>query len=107
MSRDHDLYQEFGLRLRAARLNVGMGQDELAKRTGLCNTAVSHFETGTRLPSLPNFSDLSKALRVSADSLLGLGLGRAPVSDSLADLGTDDRQLVLRIIDRLLEGGGS
>lgn len=62
----------FVRRLVDAREALRWTQDDLARVAGLQCTAISHFETGSRTPSLPNFIKLAKALRVSADWLLGL-----------------------------------
>ena len=48
-----------------------MSQDELAKKTTLQPSAISHFETGARKPSFDNLKRLSDALEVTADYLLG------------------------------------
>lgn len=58
--------------LRDAREDVGWSQTQLAHRTGLKPCAISHFETGTRTPSLPNFRAICKALGCSADTVLRL-----------------------------------
>ncbi len=57
--------------LRATRESRNLTQDDLAEKSGLQASAVSHFECGRRSPSLANFIALCDALRVSADSLLG------------------------------------
>ena len=62
----------FVRRLVEAREALRWTQDDLARVAGLQCTAISHFETGGRTPSLPNFVKLAKALRVSSDWLLGL-----------------------------------
>jgi transcriptional regulator with XRE-family HTH domain len=64
---------EFVHNLRAARTMTGLTQLEVAKRSGLQACAVSHFENGTRLPSLINLRRLCMAIGCSADMLLGLG----------------------------------
>lgn len=63
--------EKFEDRLRKARLDKGLSQSELAARSGLQPSAVSHFETGTRAPSFENLKRLSDALGVSIDFLLG------------------------------------
>lgn len=60
----------FASLLREAREYEGMTQAELAEKTGLQPTAISHFETGARRPCIENLRKLCKALRCSADSLL-------------------------------------
>lgn len=58
-------------RLRAAREHRKLSQAELATRSGLQSSAVSHFETGSRRPSFDNLRRLADALHVSTDYLLG------------------------------------
>lgn len=53
---------------RAARLT----QAQLAQLTGLKQSAIAHFEASRREPSARNLKRLSIALRVSADTLLGI-----------------------------------
>ena len=61
----------FAERLRAARELRKMSQSELAEKTGLMPSAVSHFETGRRSPSFANLKVLSDALNVTTDYLIG------------------------------------
>lgn len=56
--------------LKEVRLFLGLSQGALAKKAGFKSSAISHFETGTREPSLPNLVRLAKALGVSTDRLL-------------------------------------
>ncbi|MCA1358725.1 helix-turn-helix transcriptional regulator [Bradyrhizobium sp. IC3069] len=58
-------------RLKSARDLRGLNQDQLAKRSGLQGSAISHFETGTRKPSFDNLRRLADALGVTTDYLLG------------------------------------
>ena len=50
--------KDFGNRLKEIRSYHGMLQHELARRTGLKVSAISHFETGRRLPSFQNIRKL-------------------------------------------------
>ncbi len=61
----------FPARLKAARELRELSQGELAARTGLQPSAVSHFETGGRKPSFDNLRRLADALEVTTDYLLG------------------------------------
>jgi transcriptional regulator with XRE-family HTH domain len=70
----------FPERLRAARDQRRLSQDDLAKRAGLQSSAISHFETGTRKPSFDNLRRLADALDVTTDYLLG----RVKETDGLA-----------------------
>ncbi len=61
----------FPQRLRAARELRELNQGQLAHRTRLQASAVSHFETGARKPSFDNLKRLADALNVTTDYLLG------------------------------------
>jgi transcriptional regulator with XRE-family HTH domain len=61
----------FPERLQAARQMRGYSQSELADKAGLQPSAISHFETGRRLPSFDNLKALSDALDVTTDYLSG------------------------------------
>jgi len=63
--------ESFGDRLRRIRESKGLNQGELAERTGLQPSAVSHFESGRRSPSFENLNRLADALSVSLDFLIG------------------------------------
>ena len=67
-SRPSDLFPR---RLRAARKHRRLSQGELAGRSGLQASAISHFERTDRKPSLDNLRRLAEALNVSTDYLLG------------------------------------
>src|SRR5689334_12900351 len=60
-------------RLKTARDLRGWTQDELAVRSGLQSSAISHFERreGGRKPSFDNLKNLADALGVTTDYLLG------------------------------------
>ncbi len=58
-------------RIKQCRRELDMTQTELAKAANLTPAAVSQFESGTRKPSFKTLSNLSDALRVTTDYLLG------------------------------------
>ena len=59
-------------RLKALRLECGMTQPELAKKSNLATSCIAMIELGRREPSANTLICLSQALEVSADYLLGL-----------------------------------
>ena len=61
----------FADRLRKAREDKGLSQAQLAEKSGMQPSAISHFEAGRRSPSFDNLRSLSDALGVSTDHLLG------------------------------------
>jgi transcriptional regulator with XRE-family HTH domain len=71
MSESSSRSEVFCNRLRAAREYRGLTQGELAQKTGLQPSAVSHFETGVRKPSFDNLRLLADKLDVTTDYLLG------------------------------------
>lgn len=91
----------FTERLKAARQLRGLGQAELASKSGLPTTSISHFESGNRKPSFDNLRRLAKALDASTDYLLGrvteIG-GAGAVGDQLyrdvKNLSGRDREMI-------------
>ena len=61
----------FSERLRAARALKDLSQTDLAKKTDLQPSAISHFENDRRSPSFDNLKRLADALGVTVDYLLG------------------------------------
>src|SRR5688572_19093291 len=58
-------------RIKSARDLRGLSQAQLAEKTGLQVSAISHFETGGRSPSFDNLRKLADALDVTTDYLIG------------------------------------
>jgi transcriptional regulator with XRE-family HTH domain len=68
---DFDL-STIGKRLRAIRESLKLTQAELAKKVGLTQSAISHFEEGKRTPSAQALEKIANGLGMSVDTLLGL-----------------------------------
>ncbi len=62
---------KFPERLRSSRELRGLSQADLAVKSGLQASAISHFETGRRSPSFDNLRRLADALSITTDYLLG------------------------------------
>lgn len=60
----------FAFHLKRIREVQNLTQEELSAKTGLKATAISHFETGNRLPSLKNLIRIAAALNVELEWLL-------------------------------------
>ena len=58
-------------RMRECRQVAGTSQKELAKLTGVSEHAISHYETGIRIPSLEMWEKLAEALNVIPAYLVG------------------------------------
>jgi transcriptional regulator with XRE-family HTH domain len=72
-------------RLAAARKKRALSQQDLARKSGLPPSSISHFEAAKRLPSFDNLSRLADALSVTADFLIGRSeeTSTATVTDSI------------------------
>lgn len=70
-------FGEIGKRIREARLQKGLTQEQLAERVGVGTTHISHIETDNSVPSISTFVSIVNALNISADELLCGALQRA------------------------------
>lgn len=61
-----------GLRLRDLRIRRGLTQVELARAVGINQSALSDYETGTVRLHAALVAGFAKALKASADEILGL-----------------------------------
>ncbi len=59
--------------LKNCRQDKNLNQTELARKTSLQPSAISHFESGSRKPSFDNLIKLANALEVTTDYLLDRG----------------------------------
>jgi transcriptional regulator with XRE-family HTH domain len=62
--------QTFGERLRAARVEAGMSQSDLAERCGIPKPRLSRYENDHILPSITSLRRLADALDVAQEILL-------------------------------------
>jgi transcriptional regulator with XRE-family HTH domain len=85
---------ELSARIRSARNNANLTQEDLAARLNLNTSAVGQWETGRTIPLTTHLTPLADVLGVSVDSLLGRvqdsGKRAVPDNETLAD----DLQLV-------------
>lgn len=88
----------FGGRLRSLRQAKNMTQKQLADQLGLTKSVISAYETELRLPSYDVLIKIASIFGTTTDSLLGVG--HREVLD-VSDLGDDDRQMLVRLADRL------
>lgn len=98
----------FSQRLRKARELRKMSQADISERTGLQPSAISHFETGRRMPSFDNLKRLADALNVTTDYLLGRAeepTVTGPIIDKIyrhvSNLSQSDLQILAEMADLL------
>ena len=85
------LAAEIAVRLRQLRAGLDLTQDEVAQRIGCHESAVSRWESGSRLPSCADLVALAKVYRVSCDTLLGVQESAVPQGSALLDQALLDR----------------
>jgi len=80
-----------------------MTQQDIAEKTGIPSTSISHIEAGSRKPSLENFYKLVVVLNISSDYLLGRtdqysDLGTDPIAKSIQELPESERAMIEKFI---------
>lgn len=92
----------FSERLQKIREKRELSQSELARKAGMQPSAIAHFEAGRRKPSFSNIRELSKALSVSTDYLLGTEQAGTTAFRDEQNLSDKDREYVQGIIDMMV-----
>ena len=100
-----------GTRIRAARRDRGLTQDELAEQVGVSRSAVAQWETGRTGQVTGNLSRIAGVLEVNVEYLMygddKRAMGEVRQSDELAllrlyrECDPEDRQMLLRTARRL------
>jgi transcriptional regulator with XRE-family HTH domain len=80
-------------RLRERRKALGMSQQQLAKQIGSNQAQISKYEQGDSDPTAEALAELSRALDVASDWLLGLTDELAPCLNE-TDLSAQERRAV-------------
>jgi transcriptional regulator with XRE-family HTH domain len=103
--------QDIGTRIRAARRERGLTQDELADQVGVSRSAVAQWETGRTGQVTGNLSRIAGVLEVNVEFLMfgddKRAVGDVRQGDELAllrlyrECDPDDRQMLLRTARRL------
>ena len=103
----------FGTRLAAIRQSRGLTQTELGDAAGVSQRVIAYYETESTQPPGGLLADFARALKVSADELLGL----KPTSEKLSpktarllkrlqrieELPPADQRAVLKLVDAMLD----
>ena len=110
---------DFGRRLAAIRLERGLTQIELAEAIGSNQRLLSYYENVADHPPAAVIAELARALKVSADELLGLKPLRVDRSkedpearrlwkkcQQVLELPEKDRRAVIRLVNSLVETKG-
>ena len=92
----------FASRIRKMRDDRKLSQSELAREAGMQPSAIAHFEAGRRKPSFNNVRALTKALKVTADYLLGTQVTTTAFRGEYK-LTVKDRAFVQNVIDVMIK----
>jgi transcriptional regulator with XRE-family HTH domain len=103
--------QEIGTRIRTARRQRGLTQDQLADQVGVSRSAVAQWETGRTGQVTGNLSRIAGALGINVEYLMvgddKRAAGQVQQGDELAllrlyrECDPEDRQMLLRTARRL------
>jgi transcriptional regulator with XRE-family HTH domain len=100
--------EKFSAILRKLREERGLSQTDLATKTRLQPSAISHFETDRRSPSYDNLGRLADALNVTVDYLTGRSAMPTPsgpiaerVLSSFIRLSTADQEALAAMAEAL------
>ena len=72
-----------GANIKARRRELGMNQDELARRLGLTQANISRIEANAKGPSADMLPAIAEALCCDVRDLLGVGREGTPEGDAL------------------------
>ena len=98
-----------GDRIREARKQKGLTQEQLAESINVSVESISHIECGSRLPSMQVFIKLIEVLNVSADYLLrdyistGKLFGDNALGSKIEKLSPKERVALEALIDTYLQ----
>lgn len=95
MSGVDQFYEQFGARVRRARRQIGINQEELGHRVGLERSSISNIELGRQHVPLHMIMEFATALEVPAMSLLP---GASAQPDPLRDVPQGTRPFVEDIL---------
>ncbi|MDP2814937.1 MAG: helix-turn-helix transcriptional regulator [Erysipelotrichaceae bacterium] len=87
-------YQDIGKRIKQRRTELNLTQQELAEKLQVTNKAVSKWETGEGYPDISILSDISSALVISVDDLLGSSF-KTTIQTKKSDLNLIYRMILL------------
>jgi transcriptional regulator with XRE-family HTH domain len=98
---DEKLQRTLGEAARAARLRLGLTQEEVAKKVGLAQSVYGRIERGAMMPSVPTLRKLCLALGISSEALLSLGGQEGAAPAVISQSGASEHPELSRIIHTL------
>lgn len=93
---------EMGERIKRARKEKHMTQEQLSEMCGLSPSFLGHIERGTRIPSIETLCGLCRALNVSADYLLGLA-DEAVIKPFTGQITEEEWETGLKLLRKIIQ----
>lgn len=105
-SEQTNLAQLVGKAIAHQRGRCDLNQEQVAERLGIGSEAVSRIERGVVMPNIERLMQFAEIFGCEAADLLTQASPRSEdqavrISQMLNQLGADDRQLVLELVERL------
>jgi len=91
-----DFYEQFGRRVRSARLSLNLNQEELGHQVGLERSSISNVEKGRQRIQLHMLLKFAAALNVPPEDLLP---DSTAISDPLRNVPADTRRFVRDVLN--------
>ena len=97
-------YKDIGARIRKARQDQDITQEQLAEMVGVGTAHISHIETGSGTPGFSTILNIINTLGCSADEILCIEVAKArPVfnqraSEMFSDCSQDELKLITSVI---------
>ncbi len=86
MSNKSYLMLSLGNRIKSAREETGITQEELAENVGISRAAIARYESGEIEPKIKNLVAIAQRLNVTTDYLLGLEIQpKDPLTKGLSE----------------------
>ena len=95
----------FGDRLRDARLQKGLTQEQLAQQIGVAKSTLTGYEKGNREPGVFKIKKILEVLEVDSDYLLGIDRTKKASEPDESDSEAIYEELGFKIYKTLLEYG--
>lgn len=111
MSNNEHFFKELGARIATRRKELGMTQTDLGNRIGVTQQVIASYETASRQIPAWRVPELSKALDISLENLMGIRIAsekRGPKSklekqlDEVRQLPKNEQQFVSQFLEKML-----
>ena len=101
-------YKKMGYKIKLARLEKGLTQEQLSEMLDMSNNYISNIERNHSIPSLETFVKICNALEVTPDKILidSIFISQEYIKEDIAlklkQCSTDEMKFILKFIDLIL-----